>query len=814
MEENRSWRAQWIWHEGYPWTSAPGEHELVLFRRTFEVEAASSARLVLSVSADSRYRLFLNGESVSVGPCKGDQFTHYYETVDLTGQLREGTNVLAAKVLHLASSNPHKMGLSGPIAIQRSNAGVFLLEGMLQEGEREVVLDTGDEGDGSSGGGWLAKKQAGYAMKPSWVIPWLGGMEDVDGAGLDHGWEQPEYALASEADGWKKAVVALPTRNDFGELTPWQLAPRPIPQLFERERPFVGVTKCGGDAGAEALAGLIGGGASDAGTAKAASVAPGVVLQPGQSFWAELDAGELATGYLRLAIRGGAESRISLVCAECYEDPSSTIRERVKGVRDDAEHGILLGDADLYKAAGVGNAAAPEVFEPFWFRTFRYVRLEVTAGEEPLELAAFDYRDTGYPLEVKAEFSCSDAGYEALWQLSLNTLQRCMHETYEDCPYYEQLQYTKDTRLQMMFTYIISGDDRMARRTLYDYHSSALPSGMLQSRYPSQYPQVIPSFSLYWIHMLYDHYMYFGDVELIRYYRRTIGGVLDWFRRLVREDGLVGETPEAYWPYYDWVESWENGAPDARLHGPVTMLSQMYAAGLQTAAKLYEAVGWSDAAREAREAADELNAAVVKHCWREERGLFSDGPSVDMFSQHAQLWAVVSGAVTGAEAEALLERTLSDKSLPVVSVPMSYTLFRTLSSVGRYDLAQPIMQQWNQFLELHLTTLPEWAFGSPRSDCHAWSALPLSEFTSEILGVKSGRPGYAEIHITPQLLHLSWARGKVVTPHGMVEVSWSLGEDGSFQLRGEGPIGVKVVLTLPSGEVIEVPEGGQFGTAI
>ncbi|SEO37974.1 family 78 glycoside hydrolase catalytic domain [Paenibacillus sp. OV219] len=452
MEENRSWRARWIWHEGYPWTSAPGEHELVLFRRAFEVEDAASARLVLSVSADSRYRLFLNGESVSVGPCKGDQFTHYYETVDLSGQLRAGTNVLAAKVLHLASSNPHKMGLSGQIAIQRSNAGVFLLEGTLQEGEREVVLDTGGESSV-----WIAKKQGGYAVRPSWVIPWLGGLEDVDGAGLDHGWEQSEYA-AAEADGWKEAVVAMATRNDFGELTPWQLAPRPIPPLFERERPFVGVTKYGGDSVAEAVSGLIGAGGNGAvrgksgaagadggavvsgsGGDEAASAGLTVVLQPGQSFWAELDAGELATGYLRLAMRGGAGSRISLVCAECYEDPSSTIRDRIKGVRDDAEHGILLGDADLYMVAGVGNAAVEEVFEPFWFRTFRYVRLEVSVGEEPLELVSLDYRDTGYPLEVKAEFNCSDAGYEALWQLSLNTLQRCMHETYEDCPYYEQL---------------------------------------------------------------------------------------------------------------------------------------------------------------------------------------------------------------------------------------------------------------------------------------------------------------------------------------------------------------------------------------
>ena len=73
---------------------------------------------------------------------------------------------------------------------------------------------------------------------------------------------------------------------------------------------------------------------------------------------------------------------------------------------------------------------------------------------------------------------------DQLWRISLRTLNRCMHETYEDCPYYEQLQYIMDTRLEMLFTYAVGGDTRMARRTLWDFHCSQLPDGMLQSRYP------------------------------------------------------------------------------------------------------------------------------------------------------------------------------------------------------------------------------------------------------------------------------------------------------------------------------------------
>ncbi|NMC82735.1 MAG: hypothetical protein GYA63_07785, partial [Armatimonadetes bacterium] len=68
------WTAYWIWDEGIPRT-VPGEHEVRYFRRTFQAEPG--ARLTVRVSADSRYELFLNGERVSVGPCKGDYWRQH-----------------------------------------------------------------------------------------------------------------------------------------------------------------------------------------------------------------------------------------------------------------------------------------------------------------------------------------------------------------------------------------------------------------------------------------------------------------------------------------------------------------------------------------------------------------------------------------------------------------------------------------------------------------------------------------------------------------------------------------------------------------
>ena len=68
-----------------------------------------------------------------------------------------------------------------------------------------------------------------------------------------------------------------------------------------------------------------------------------------------------------------------------------------------------------------------------------------------------EHVETGYPLEVKSEIHSEEHWVGRLWDISIRTLKRCMHETYEDCPYYEQLQYLLDTRLQALFTYAVRG---------------------------------------------------------------------------------------------------------------------------------------------------------------------------------------------------------------------------------------------------------------------------------------------------------------------------------------------------------------------
>ncbi|CAG7618377.1 hypothetical protein PAESOLCIP111_02109 [Paenibacillus solanacearum] len=776
MEESRRWDGKWIWTDGAGRQAALHECETVLFRRSFHVPERTKCRLVFDVSADSRYKLYFNGKLVGNGPCKGDGNTFYYETYDLTESLRSGTNVLAVQVVHYPVIGANIAAES----IWRSPLGAFYLEGMLtaMDGEVLALLHSDQR--------WRVKKEVSVRfVHETWMSSkWLAGVEKVDGTLFPHGWNQVGY---DDRD-WHDAELVMEPINSFGLLTPWQLTKRPIPMLESRERTFYKVVR------EEAVPGIS---AAESAFLFCSRSPAALQIPPGSRYMIELDAGLLTTGYIKLALTGGRGSVIRIQPSECYELPPQNGR-RMKERRDDPSGGKrLLGDTDEYVVSGrfLPGGEEKERYEPFWWKTFRFVRLEIHTGEQPLWLHSFHYVETAYPLRVAAAFECSDASLTPLWEVSLHTLRHCMHETYEDCPYYEQLQYTMDTMLQCLYTYYVSADDRLARKAIFDFHSSLLPTGMLRSRYPANRTQIIPGFSLYWIYMLHDHFRFFADLEFVKRFRPTVEAVLDWFERRRDKDGLVGPSPEGYWSFVDWTQEWraQHGVPAGGKPVPLTVYNLMYGAALKQAADLFEATGRSDASYEFRCRADSVLEAVKRHCWSEQRQLYRDAPDTEQFSQHAQLWAIMAEA-PGQGAE-LLQRCLEDKTLIQASYAMSFFLFRAMSRLERYDSAYPLWDTWKQMLALGLTTWMEDPV-SQRSDCHAWGAVPLYEFPAEILGVKPALPGYETILVEPRCGPLRSASGKVPTVKGEVTVSWHI-DDGLFRIQVDGPSEVPLIVRLP-----------------
>jgi len=753
----------WIWLDGW---RDPGAAQLACFRKNFSI-TQQPERLPLEISADSRYKLFVNGSLLSVGPSKGDRLIWFADEVDIAPYLRSGENVVAVEVLRY----PPDQKKGNHSVFRTATPGLYV---------REKETAFGLSADGS----WRCRSDSGFSIvsESPYFAP-LHILEDRRGEKSMAGWRLPGF----EEKGWETPMCYNVFQMDQA-VSPRNLFPRTIPSMRLDPGKFAGLFgRFDSSLPREEWEAMLAG--------------RGGVTVPAHSREAvEIGAGELTTGYLSLRMSGGSGGRVTILTSEGYvqrgdggepEDPPK------KADRLDWENGVLHGFTDTYFPGG-----GEEVYEPFWFRTFRFIRLEIVTGDEPLRISAFDYLETGYPLQVKTQVETSDESLRPVWDISLRTLRRCMHETYEDCPFYEQLQYAMDSRSQILYTYMVSGDDRLARKCMDDFRRSQRYDGMINCSYPNFGPNVIPGFSIYYILMLYDHMMFFGDREFLRRHMGAVDGVLEYFRRSLDSRGLVGKTggingQGPYWSFIDWTPQWDetSGMPRAGLEGPITMESLLYILGLSRAADILEYLGRPGVAGEYRARAEEARKAVACFCI-DENGVVEDGPGIKQYSQHCQVFALLTDTIPPEQGRANLERTLDDPAAYApCSVAMAYYLFRALEKAGLYERTDKCWDLWRDMVRKNLTTCVEDNVRE-RSDCHAWGALALYELPAVTLGVRPAAPGFEKILVKPVPGAMTWAKGKVVTPKGMIAVEWKR-ENGKLALRIDAPAGVEIVRADP-----------------
>ena len=187
----------------------------------------------------------------------------------------------------------------------------------------------------------------------------------------------------------------------------------------------------------------------------------------------------MISAYPSLEVQGGADATIKLQYGEALYD-----KDGRKGDRNLIADRQLRGFHDTFIADGRSRE-----FAPLWWRTFRYLEIEVKTAAEPLTLRTLRLHESGYPFAQVASFVSSDAELNRIWEIGWRTMRVDSHETFMDSSYWEQLQYTGDTRLEMLITYAVSGDARLARQAIDAFAESDVDGGLMQGAYPSRAAQ-------------------------------------------------------------------------------------------------------------------------------------------------------------------------------------------------------------------------------------------------------------------------------------------------------------------------------------
>jgi alpha-L-rhamnosidase len=738
------WEARWLSHP-----SASGNQFGVFhFRKTFQL-ANPPASFIIHVSADNRYRLFVNGRSVATGPAISDLANWHYETIDIAPYLQKGKNCIAATVWNFAEYRAFA---------QVSYQTAFVLQGHSAD---EAIANTNQS--------WKVIQDMAYSPHPidmaslqSYFVVPQG--EKLSAKYYTWGFEQVscnDSAWPAAAPLWAGAKL-----RGYGTDGNWMLSPRPIPLMEEKQQRFGRVRRIEGIS--EINSGFLQG-------------SQPIEIPANKKVTILLDQSHLTNAYPTLLVSRGKEATITLTYSEALFDSS-----RKKGNRDTIAGKKIIGLSDIYACDGNDN----RLYAPLHFRTFRYLQMDIATKDQPLTIHDFYSVFTGYPFKENAAFTTNDPRLKDIWETGWRTARLCALDTYVDCPYYEQMQYVGDTRIQALISLYVSGDERLMKKAINDIAHSAFQDGLTESRYPSRDMQVIPTFSLWWVCMLHDYWMHRKDDAFVQSQLQLSASVLKWYQDKLENDGLLGKL--GWWQFVDWSWSWNDasrigGVPPGASEGGSSIISLQFAYTLQKAAELMNAFGKKDLAGSYSKLAKTITDAAYQKCWDTGKGMLADTRKKKDFSQHANILAILTNTLPAPQQKQLLQKIISDTSITQCTYYFRFYLFEALKKTKAGDQFIALLSPWQDMLNIGLTTFAEGPEPT-RSDCHAWSASPNYEFLSLVCGIQPAAPGFGKVLIEPFMGTLTRVEGKMPHPKGMIQVS--------LEKRGAG---IRAVITLPTG---------------
>ena len=319
---NGFWKARWVANPDISGIEFSVSH----FRKSFQLDQ-QPATFIVHVSADNRYRLFVNGSSVGTGPARSDLANWNFETYDLAPYLKKGKNVIAATVWNFGEYRPYS---------QISFQTAFILQG---DGEKEASLNTNSE--------WKTILDSGYRPLPVNKGKLQTYFVTAEGESLD-GNKHPWDFMQADCDEsrWKNAQTLWykGKSRTYGTDGNWMLVPRSIPMAEEKEQRFSKLRRSNITLKDPDLF--------------LAGKAP-LQIPSNTKTSILLDQSYLTNAYPQLYVSGGSKALIRLSYAEALID-----NKRWKGNRDSIEGKELLGFSDQYICDGGSNRFFSPYFSP------------------------------------------------------------------------------------------------------------------------------------------------------------------------------------------------------------------------------------------------------------------------------------------------------------------------------------------------------------------------------------------------------------------------------------------------------------------
>jgi len=771
---------------GARWITVPGPQEdncTFLARRSFTLEQLPE-RATLLIAAEARYAVYVNGRYVGAGPARGTHYRYFYDIYEVSGLLVTGGNTLAVRV-HCPLG-----GTTGTVPP--------VMPALIAEIEPFVATDAS----------WEVCVDPAHRADALFYTHHIGYSEYRDLRRDPVGWE----VGADRFGGWQDARELCAAGARLGGRA---LTARDIPPLTERHFRPARIVATGAvplhRAGIE----------EDVDYAGLMQVEMHLGLS--HSLFREVDAltrGGTATilPSPRLTTLAAAEGAYLIadferaICGHLLLDleaPAGTIvdigyDEALGDGRLDPKRFNPLGPIYRFADRFILRGGRQQVASRLHDRGARIVQLTLRRFTEPVRVHGLELVDRVYPLPLQASFRCDQPFLNRLWDKACASVAACSTDLFIDCPWREQTFWLDDYYEENLYYLCLTAERTFPERNLRVSAEAAFPNGQFPGRYPSARDSVLPVTTANWIMVLADYYRFTGDLELVRELLPAADAALALFDSWRDSDLLVPDRP-GQWNFIDWGYD----TAGIRLGGKTAVLNLLVAAAGQEAARLHAAAGDAARARHLEDQSRATVAALVGALWQPERQRLLDctepGDGRRTFSQIPHALGLYYDLFAAEQRAGALE-ALTDPDAVRSELGYQYFVLASLVRVGRAAQALAVLRElWGGMVAADTPTL--WEVVDGRSSmsgcgslCHAYASAPLPVLQRAVLGVAPLAPGFTEFRFAPQATGVRWAEGRVATPHGAVEVTWS-------QPDSDAPLAATLV--VPEGTAARCPDGSR-----
>ena len=439
------------------------------------------------------------------------------------------------------------------------------------------------------------------------------------------------------------------------------------------------------------------------------------------------DLGEESCGFLSIGFRAQDGARVKVLFGEHITD--GEVRAYI-GIRD-------------FSVDFIGNGEQTEFLGSFRRLGCRYLQV---VGDAEIEYIGL--RETHYPLAVKP-YKIENEHRRKIYETCLHTLQLCVHEHYEDCPWREQAMYILDSRNQMLCGYEAFDNKECALSAIRLMMQGQRESGLFDLCFPSEIPLTIPSFSLVFPTVVWEYATRNNGLELVEETLPKIEKMLRYFLARIDESGLFKTVPEdGIWHFYEWAGTLDGGffKEGGISTGPGdydVLINAFLSIALKTTAELFALVDKGADGEKYLLIRESLNKKMKEKFYVAESGLFKTYATGEEYSELANALCVLADVGTENENLYICDK-LAYGGVEWTKSTLSMMAFRYDAMVktdkekyGEVILAD-IDKTYGYMLERGATTFWETILGESDFDnagslCHGWSAIPVYYY--HLLGV-------------------------------------------------------------------------------